>query len=432
MTHSNWQSRKGWESPRIRSDRKRTLLLTWVMALMWNAISTPLLWTLPKALDENLWLILMVVAFPAVGLGLLWKAVSMTREYRHYGTVELVMDPYPAAIGGQMGGTILVPRLGVQELAASGAEVSVTLECIYTYVSGSGKNRTRKERILWAERGTPKIETAGQGVRLAFRFDLPGDLPEADIERSSRYHFWRLSVKADIEGVDLERQYDIPAFQGDARSHNVEHDISTQVRDQRNKESQAAKEAIQSGQLDLPGLSRAMHYQDYGHQIKMRFPMFRNKMLSVFAWIFAGGFGFASTMMLTIAFSGGAFGVFVGLFSVPFVLVAIAAGAAALYLPFNRLIVRIDRQGIRTLRSWLYLPVLSRKLAMDQIGHLTIKRTGSTGQGVDKVEHFKIIAVDNEQKKVTIAEDLDGKDVAQHFCDYLAERIGVSARKMTS
>ncbi|MEQ8182754.1 hypothetical protein [Marinobacter salarius] len=429
MTHLNWQSRKGWEAPRIRSDRKRTLLLTWVIALLWNAISTPLLWTLPKALDQNQWLVLMVVAFPAVGLGLLWKAIAMTREYRHYGTVELIMDPYPAAIGGQMGGTILVPRLGVQELAVPDAEVTVTLECIYTYVSGSGKNRSRQERILWAERGTPKIETAGQGVRFAFRFDLPGDLPEADIERSSRYHFWRLSVKADIAGVDLERQYDIPAFHGDTRSQSVEHDISAQARDLRNEQSQAAKDAIQSGQLDLPGLSRAMHYQDYGHQIKMRFPMFRNKMLSAFAWIFAGGFGFASVSMLTSAFSGGVFGVFLGLFSVPFVLVAIAASAAALYLPFNRLVVRIDRQGIRTLRSWLFLPVSSRKLTMDQVLRLTIKRTGSTGQGVNKVEHFKILAIDNQQRKTTIAEDLDGQDVAQHFCDYLAERIGVSAKE---
>ena len=427
MTHSNWQSRKGWESPRIRSDRKRTLLFFWFMALVWNAISTPLLWTLPKAWDQSLWAVVMVIIFPAVGLGLLWKAVAMTREYRHYGTVELELDPYPAAIGGQMGGTILVPRLKAQEISAPGAEVTVTLECIYTYVSGSGKNRTRREKILWAERGTPRVEPAGQGVRLAFRFDLPEGLPEADIERSSKYHFWRLSVKADIAGVDLERQYDIPAFHGDARSQSVEHDISAQSREQRNEQSQAAKEAIQSGRLDLPGLSRAMHYQDYGHQIKMRFPMFRNKMLSLFAWVFAAGFGFASVMMLTSAFSGGVFGVFLGLFSVPFVLVAIAASAAALYLPFNRLVVRIDRQGIRTLRSWLYLPVRSHKLEMDQVKRLDIKRTGSTGQGVDKVEHFKVFAVDHQQKKVTIAEDLDGQDVAQHFCDYLAERIGVSA-----
>lgn len=427
LTNSNWQSRKGWESPHIRSDRKRALLLIWVMALLWNAISTPLLWTLPKAWDQSLWMVLMALVFPAVGLALLWKAVVMTREYRHYGTVELVMDPYPAAVGGQMGGTIAVPRLRAQDLMAPGAEVTVTLECIYTYVSGSGKNRSRREKILWAERGKPLAEAAGPGVRLAFSFDLPEDLPEADVKRSSRYHFWRLSVKADIEGVDLERQYDIPAFKGNARSQGVGHDISAQARALRDEESQAAKEAIHSGQLDLPGLSRAMHYQDYGHQIKMRFPMFRNKMLSLFAWIFAGGFGFASSMMLTSAFSGGAFGLFQGLFSIPFLLVTFAAGAAALYLPFNRLVVRIDRQEIRTLRSWLYLPIRSRKLAMSQVKHLAIKRTGSTGQGVDKVEHFKLLAVDNQQKAMTIAEDLDGQDVAQHFCDYLAKRIGVSA-----
>jgi hypothetical protein len=66
---------------------------------------------------------------------------------------------------------------------------------------------------------------------------------------------------------------------------------------------------------------------------------------------------------------------------------------------------------------------------MDQVMRLTIKRTGSTGQGVSKVEHFKILAIDNQQRKTTIAEDLDGQDVAHHFCDYLAERIGVSAKE---
>ena len=62
-TNSNWQSRKGWESPHIRSDRKRTLLLIWVVALVWNTISTPLLWTLPKAWDQSLWTVLMALLF---------------------------------------------------------------------------------------------------------------------------------------------------------------------------------------------------------------------------------------------------------------------------------------------------------------------------------------------------------------------------------
>lgn len=424
--HPSWQNRKGWESPRIRSNSKKALLSIWVMAILWNAISTPLLWLLPKAWDQNPWMIFVLLAFPGVGLGFLWKAVSMTREYLRYGRVELLMDPYPAAIGGQMGGTLVVPGLRPAEVLAQGAEVTVSLECLYSFVSGAGKNRTRKENILWAERGTPLIETAGQGVRLAFRFDLPDELPEADTERGSQYHFWRLSVKADIEGVDFERRFDIPAFKGEARSQNVQHDISAQMREHREDKSQAAREAIYSGRIDLPGLSRAMHYQDFGHQIKMRFPMFRNKVLSLFAWIFAGGFGFASYFMLNSALEGGGFGLFAGLFSIPFVLVALMAGAAALYLPFNRLVVRIDRQGIRTLRSWLYLPVRSHRLAINEVQYLAIKGTGSSGRGVDKVEHFKLVAVDTRNRKITLAEDLDGEDIAQHFCDYLVKRIGVA------
>ncbi|MCP4984033.1 MAG: hypothetical protein GY935_26460, partial [Gammaproteobacteria bacterium] len=54
--------------------------------------------------------------------------------------------------------------------------------------------------------------------------------------------------------------------------------------------------------------------------------------------------------------------------------------------------------------------------------------SGSTGQGADKIEHFKIHAVDTGGKKVTLAEDIDGEDVAMHFRDYLAQRMGVATK----
>ena len=80
------------------------------------------------------------------------------------------------------------------------------------------------------------------------------------------------------------------------------------------------------------------------------------------------------------------------------------------------------------LRRLLVIPVYWRRLRRNEISHLSIKRSGSTGQGVDKIEHFKIRAEDKQGKKVTLAEDIDGEDVAMHLRDYLAQRIGVAAR----
>jgi hypothetical protein len=67
-------------------------------------------------------------------------------------------------------------------------------------------------------------------------------------------------------------------------------------------------------------------------------------------------------------------------------------------------------------------------LKRNDISHLSIKRSGSTGQGVDKTEHFKVRAQDKQGKHITLAEDIDGKDVATHFRDYLAQRIVVAVK----
>ena len=70
----------------------------------------------------------------------------------------------------------------------------------------------------------------------------------------------------------------------DALSHGVE-----QLRE---TASEATKQAIASGDFNLPGLSRAMRLTQGNGDISMRFPMFRNKILTMFCAVFGGGFGF--------------------------------------------------------------------------------------------------------------------------------------------
>jgi hypothetical protein len=425
----DWQARKDWSSSTIASQARKGALVIWGFAIVWNAICVPFLFVLPGELEKGKYAALFILLFPVVGLFLIYKALQSALEYRRFGKVPLLMDPYPGAIGGHMGGKIQVSQLKYQLVSAPSTEISVRLECVYTYISGSGRSRSRREDIKWAEQGTPRVQASMRGVEISFRFSLPDNLPEADVEQTGSYHFWRLSLNANIEGVDLNRQYNVPIFKTGESSRFVRHDISAQALETRKQKSEATKISIAGGNFDLPGLSRAMSLDEQGNEINMSFPMFRNKMLTIFAAIFASAFGFGSYSMISMALEGGGFGIFIALFCIPFLLVAIVAAIAMIYFAFNSLSVTIRPGEVAVSRRLLFFPVFSRLLSVSDISRLSIKSSGSTGQGVDKISHFKLLAHDNSGKTVTIAEDLDGEDVASHFRDYLSRRLNLDTAR---
>jgi len=422
---NDWQSRKGWETSNIRSNAKSTMGFLWFFTIVWNAVSSPVIFVFLEEWQSGNYAVVVGLLFPLIGLGLLYAAIKVTREYLRFGRVLYEMDPWPGAIGGNVGGRVHINNW--QHASASQPIQSrVMLECVYSYVSGSGKSRSRRENILWAEEGVPAMENYGKGLTLAFRFDVPDGLPEADAKQSSQYHFWRLTVEAESQGVKLERKYNIPVVVSSARSRNVTHDISEQVEEKAREKDETIRDSIASGNFEIEGLSRAMEFTDLGGEMRLAFPMFRNKGLTLFALIFAGGFGFASYSMLTEFSDAGFFQVFIWLFSVPFVLVASFASVATVYLLFNNLRVTLTQTEIAVLRRLLFIPVYFRRFRPSDIEKLFLKTSGSTGSGVRKIGHFKIKAQLRDGSKVTLAEDIDGESTAKHFRDYLARRLNIS------
>lgn len=423
-TSGAWRQRKGWQTQRIRSGAKTGMWVVWVFAIFWNGVSSPVWFQLPDEIAKQNYMALVSLLFPLVGLGILYFAIRTTREYLRFGIIELSMDPYPGSIGGHVGGTMEIKRLQYEDPTVNSADFNVTLECVYSYISGSGKDRSRRENIKWAEQGLAKIRRSAFGIQLAFRFDVPDHLPEADSERGSTYHFWRVTVKAELPGADLNRKYDIPVFNTGTQSSSVRHNISAQVEEKREAESQVKARAIARGEFHLTDLAKSIKISDLGGELKLYHPMFRNKALTAFAAIFSGGFSFA-TFGINSEMSGGLFSIFTFLFSIPFALVALAATIAVIYLPFNNLSVSIGNGSLSSVRRLLFLPVSRHTLSFNEIDHLSIKRSSSTGQGVGKVEYFKVFAHTLGGGKFTIAEGVKGEDLANHFKDYLAEQMGV-------
>ena len=79
-----------------------------------------------------------------------------------------MLDPFPGSIGGHVGGTI---ELALPFDAAHDFEM--TLTNIHSYVSGSGKNRSQKEKAEWQDIIVAHAEPSGKGTRVTFRFDVP-------------------------------------------------------------------------------------------------------------------------------------------------------------------------------------------------------------------------------------------------------------------
>ena len=119
------------------------------------------------------------------------------------------------------------------------------------------------------------------------------------------------------------------------------------------------------------------------------------------------------------------------IFSLPFALVGLFASIAVIYLPFNNLTTTIFTQGverkIKTLRRLFIFPIKYNVTQASEIKKIEVKSSGSTGQGVKQIKHYKLIAHTQTFKKVTIAEDIDGEDLAHQLKDFMSKRLLISA-----
>ena len=420
-----WLGNAQWQTSHIRSNAKRGMYLMWGFAILWNGISSTIFFVLGDELRHENYAALLGLLFPAVGVFLLKKAWDLTREWRRFGVIELDMDPFPGAINGHVGGRLLIK--GTYE---SGIQYKAELACGYSYVSSSGKNGSRHENILWSEKGiahsTIATSPSGTGTRLSFRFNVPDNLPESDVVQSGNYHFWRIKLSADIPGANLDRDYNIPVFRTGARGSSIKHDLSSQVAATRTKQTEASRVALSMGQLDQTALVRSVRFSEQGGVSRFYYPMFRNKALTLFSLVFAAGFDFAVYSMVT-EFGDGFMGIVIMLFALPFAIIGLLATIATIYLPLNNLRVVIGNGTLQVTRRLFIVPIIRHRLATYEVIRLEVARSGSTGQGSGKVVHFKIFAHAKDGKKITIAEDVDGEELAGQFKEFLEKRLGIAA-----
>jgi len=206
-----WLWRPEWAGGRVEDRSGREVLFAWGFAAFWNVISLPLAFVAVRdeLLRKGNHVALLVLVFPLVGLGLLIWAVRATLRRRKFGVSVFRMAKIPGTIGRALRGVIIT---ATRVRADDG--FLLTLSCINRVTTGSGRNRSTRERILWqAERQvthTPSVTAGATAIPVAFR--LPVDARETDDSDSADEILWRLEVEADVPGIDYRARFEVPVF----------------------------------------------------------------------------------------------------------------------------------------------------------------------------------------------------------------------------
>lgn len=204
-----WMWREDWAVGHISSSSKFVMAFAWGFAIVWNLISTPLLFVFRNRPGKD-YVILVALLFPAIGILLLIRAIRLSLEFRKYGMSNFVMSSVPGVVGGTLQGSIYAAFDPRSERSAK-----VKLTCIHRTVTGTGDDRTVNERIQWQEErdlGPADFTPGPTGCIIPVLFHIPGDVAQTDIRNMDDAIQWKLDVRADVPGLDYKAQFDVPVF----------------------------------------------------------------------------------------------------------------------------------------------------------------------------------------------------------------------------
>jgi hypothetical protein len=363
------------------------------MALAFLLLPSPAVLAIPEELAKGNYAILAALLFPVAATWMGWMAWQSFREWSRFGATPLYPDPAPGCAGGQVGGSVMIPR------SSGPGEFRATLQCVHVRISGSGKRRNRNETVRWQENQPTFVEPFNSGLRVRFVFDVPGDLP-ASSEKDRDYHLWRLSLNGRCAGVTLTRQFELPVVQGTDQAGEPlpqaeRRRMQTSERARRLEEAQSQIQVTPvAGGLEL--------YSAAGRNLHLAVT------LVVMGFLFSGAAGFMisagdAPVLLPLAFT---------LFGVPMILGGIISAGRSLR-------VRIADGRIHQVRYVLGYPVWRRAGELTCASQLDLRKGGSVNKAGETVIFYHLQARVGE-RSLRVAEGLRGRQLAETFRDAVA------------
>lgn len=382
---SPWLLNDNWQSATIRSSSKTAMWAAWAFATFWNLISAALPFVVYQEVTrKDNYIALLGLLFPLVGIGLLTWAIRRTLEWRRFGAAPVTLDPFPGSIGGHVGGTI---DLKLPFDAA--AQFRLTLNNLHSYISGSGKNRSRKETAKWQESIVAHAQPGASGTRLVFRFDVPDGLEPSDTDQDDSYYLWKLNLAADLPGTDLDRVYEIPVYATGVRSRYLS--------DMAVRKAQAEQRSI-----DSKAVGEIVEIRNGPDGKQLRYPAGRHIGSSLIGLIVGSTFA-AVGWYLGMDHGQAIFGsIFGG--------IGALVATFSLYAMLNSLEVSSDGGALRSVRRLLGIPISHKQMRHSNFERLKKKSTMQSHSGSKHVVYYSVYAVDRNGNEMILGEGFKGEN----------------------
>ena len=396
-----WRVNPAWDGNSIRSGSKLSMWGMWAFAAFWNLVSAPTPFLAYREIvDNDNYLALVALLFPLVGIVLISWAIKLTREWKRFGPTPVSLDPFPGSIGGHVGGTI---NLNVP--FDSSYRFVMTLTGIHSYVSGSGKNRNRKEKARWQDEIVAHAESTGTGTRLVFRFDVPRGLEESDADQSGdSYNLWRLNLQAELPGADLDRDFEIPVYATGKTSTGI-------------SDIQIDRSASTSTEMHEQRIRELVRVRNDGMFKTLVYPAGRNAFSNVMG--FTIGAVFAVTGYFLAVQEGQK------LFGAVFGGIGALVAVSAFYMLCKSLHVRKENNVIRSTRRVLGIPVRTREMRVSDFHRFEVNSNMSSQKGKKHVKHFTISAIDRHANEIRLGEGFKGKSAGDAAVRFLSNELGL-------
>jgi hypothetical protein len=214
-----WMWNAEWVDRRVRDQSRAGTAVLWGFALLWNAIASPVLVFVPAELAKGNRIAAIGFLFPLAGLLLILSAARLTLRALRFRPSTLTLETMPAPIGGALRGSVAVPH-PLSHVTA-----------ILVRLVGMSRERSGKstiDRILTHEERELEpsmLRQTPDGVVIPIEIAVPADAEPTSTAAGARQMFWRLSVDAEVPGIDYSATFDVPVFRtafSDFRPHGIQ------------------------------------------------------------------------------------------------------------------------------------------------------------------------------------------------------------------
>lgn len=383
----------------INSSEKSSYWVLIGIGIIFFLFSLPVLFSIPKELSAQNYGALVALLFPLTAFGILLGGWKMRQKFLFFGPTPLTPSPTIGQVGGQIGGHVNLAS------AWEKRDLSITLSCIHTYTSGSGKDSSTHRKVLWQRHDKPVDLPDGDGSKLEFCFDVPAKERTQQTHKGRGTISWEVNIEGMINATQFNRSWKIPVEVGTKQSSIVIPNAHKQAtHTAKRKQAEASIEQQINTQTTATGLDII---SEQG----------RNKSMSLFSIIFGLVFAIVGCFLFYRAAQGIAmlwimapifFGVGFGMF------------CFGLFLLGRKLECRIIGDSVHTRRSLFGRKLYTHQSKLTSPSQLILKSTMSSTSNGKLTEYMAIYArIDINspnglvKKNIKLVEGIEGRDAGE-------------------